>query len=63
MGVPNYSLPPSLGPLFSLGAEICLDPARHGWGVIGVARISHGPGPYRAMANWLEAAARNIYSP
>jgi 2-methylisocitrate lyase-like PEP mutase family enzyme len=24
---------------------------------LGVARISHGPGPYRAMAKWLEAAA------
>lgn len=28
---------------------------------LGVARISHGPGPYRAMAKWLEAAAREFY--
>jgi len=30
-------------------------------GELGVARISHGPGPYRAMVKWLEAAAREIY--
>lgn len=30
---------------------------------LGVARISHGPGPYRAMAKWLEAAAREVYAP
>jgi 2-methylisocitrate lyase-like PEP mutase family enzyme len=30
---------------------------------LGVARISHGPGPYRAMATWLEGAAREIYAP
>lgn len=29
---------------------------------LGVARISHGPGPYRAMVKWLEAAARDVYS-
>jgi 2-methylisocitrate lyase-like PEP mutase family enzyme len=29
---------------------------------LGVARISHGPGPYRAMANWLESAAREVYA-
>jgi 2-methylisocitrate lyase-like PEP mutase family enzyme len=29
---------------------------------LGVARISHGPGPYRAMATWLAAAARDIYA-
>jgi 2-methylisocitrate lyase-like PEP mutase family enzyme len=28
---------------------------------LGVARISHGPGPYRAMAKWLEAAAKEVY--
>lgn len=28
---------------------------------LGVARISHGPGPYRVMAKWLEAAAREVY--
>lgn len=28
---------------------------------LGVARISHGPGPYRAMAKWLEGAAREVY--
>ena len=31
-------------------------------GELGVARISHGPGPYRAMVKWLEAAARGVYS-
>jgi methylisocitrate lyase len=31
-------------------------------GELGVARISHGPGPYRAMVKWLEAAAREVYS-
>jgi 2-methylisocitrate lyase-like PEP mutase family enzyme len=29
---------------------------------LGVARISHGPGPYRAMAKWLESAAREVYA-
>ena len=28
---------------------------------LGVARISHGPGPYRAMAKWLKGAARDVY--
>ena len=28
---------------------------------LGVARISHGPGPYRAMAKWLESAASAVY--
>jgi 2-methylisocitrate lyase-like PEP mutase family enzyme len=28
---------------------------------LGVARISHGPGPYRGMAKWLEAAAKDVY--
>lgn len=32
-------------------------------GELGVARISHGPGPYRAMVKWLEAEAREIYEP
>ncbi len=29
---------------------------------LGVARISHGPGPYREMAKWLEASARAVYN-
>ena len=29
---------------------------------LGVARISHGPGPYRAMVKWLEGEAKEIYS-
>ncbi|MCA2998815.1 MAG: isocitrate lyase/phosphoenolpyruvate mutase family protein [Rhodocyclaceae bacterium] len=29
---------------------------------LGVARISHGPEPYRAMAKWLEGTARAVYS-
>ncbi len=29
---------------------------------LGVARISHGPGPYRQMMRSLEAAARSIYA-
>lgn len=28
---------------------------------LGVARISPVPGPYRAMAKWLEAAAKEVY--
>lgn len=28
---------------------------------LGVARISHGPGPYRAMVKWLEGVAGGIY--
>lgn len=29
---------------------------------LGIARISHGPGPYRAMAKWLEETARALYA-
>jgi 2-methylisocitrate lyase-like PEP mutase family enzyme len=29
---------------------------------LGVARISHGPGPYRQMMRALESAAREIYA-
>jgi 2-methylisocitrate lyase-like PEP mutase family enzyme len=29
---------------------------------LGVARISHGPGPYRAFARWLEESARAVYA-
>ena len=28
---------------------------------LGVARISHGPGPYRAMIEWLKAEAGKVY--
>ncbi|MER8549556.1 hypothetical protein [Mesorhizobium sp. M0684] len=29
---------------------------------LGVARVSHGPVPYRQMAEWLEAKARQAIS-
>ncbi|RUX84258.1 isocitrate lyase/phosphoenolpyruvate mutase family protein, partial [Mesorhizobium sp. M7A.F.Ca.CA.004.08.1.1] len=33
-------------------------PPRQRLAELGVARISHGPVPYRQMAEWLEAKAR-----
>ncbi len=33
-------------------------PGRQEWADAGIARISYGPGPFRQMQDWLEAAAR-----
>ena len=33
-------------------------PSRQQWADAGIARISHGPGPFRQMQKWLENAAR-----
>ena len=33
-------------------------PSRQDWADAGIARISYGPGPFRQMQDWLEAAAR-----
>ena len=33
-------------------------PSRQEWADAGIARISYGPGPFRQMQDWLEAAAR-----
>ena len=33
-------------------------PTREQWANAGIARISHGPGPFRQMQKWLEEAAR-----
>ena len=33
-------------------------PGRQEWPDAGIARISYGPGPFRQMQDWLEAAAR-----
>ena len=37
-------------------------PPRQRLAELGVARISHGPVPYRQMAEWLEAKARQAIS-
>lgn len=34
-------------------------PSRQEWANAGIARISYGPGPFRQMQDWLEAAARS----
>lgn len=36
-------------------------PSTEELGRLGVARVSHGPGPYRMMTSWLKKQARAIY--
>ena len=36
-------------------------PTRDQWAGVGIARISHGPGPFRQMQKWLEETARAAF--
>lgn len=37
-------------------------PSKREWANAGIARISYGPGPFRQMQEWLEAAARDAFA-
>ena len=63
-GLTDATLIGKLGTASPLPVNVMVLPALPPRGVLarlGVARISHGPGPYRATMRFLEEAAREVF--